>query len=339
MITIKDIAKMTNLSVSTVSRALNNHPAINENTRKMVMEYVERLHYIPNRTAQNLVNRKNHTIGFMIPDIADSFFSQAAIGVEEIMHQNQHDVIYATTNRESNRVLDFLTKAQEYRYSGVFITPDEWNDDLIRQIHNARMPVVSLRRKTPFTKPEIPYVDSDHYAGFKEATEYILSLGHKEIGLITAKTQIYIERQRGYETVMLSNNLTPHVLCFEQPIPSQKRYEAGYQAARKLLEEFPDITAIVATDDKFAIGAMEYLNEMSLDVPGDISILGCDHRPEGQLYPFRLTTIQQDILELGRTAANMMLRMLEDPNWQPVSVSLKPKLKVGRTTGPKRDFR
>lgn len=333
LVTIKDIAKATSLSTSTVSRALNNHPAINKETRQIVLDCVRKLRYQPNRNARNLVNRKNTTIGFMIPDISDSFFSSAAIGVEEIMYRNGHDIVYSNTNRDSKRVLDFLIKAQEWHYSGVFITPDRWDSAIIDQTHAAGMPVISLRRKSPADHPEIPYVDSDHYAGFVEAAEYLVSLGRRSIGLITADTMIYSERQQGYEHVMQLNNLPTRIYCHKQPVHSSQRYEAGYQAMQHLLERFPDITALLTADDRFAIGAMKYLSQVSLRVPEDISIIGCDDRPEGQLYPFQLSTIQQDILGLGRNAAQMMLRMIDDPQYRPASLSLQPRLIIRRTTG------
>ena len=110
MVTIKDIAEMTHLSPSTVSRVLNHHPAISESTRKLVMECVEKLHYTPNRNAQNLVRQSSRTIAFMIPDIADTYFSSAAVGVEEILHQNRYDIVYINTNREPARVLGLMNQ-------------------------------------------------------------------------------------------------------------------------------------------------------------------------------------------------------------------------------------
>ena len=228
MVTIKDIAEMTHLSPSTVSRVLNHHPAISESTRKLVMECVEKLQYAPNRNAQNLVRQSSRTIAFMIPDIADTYFSSAAVGVEEILHQNRYDIVYINTNREPARVLGLLNQCREYQYSGVFVTPDVWDDALLAAIHAMPVPVISLRRKPPYTIPEIPYVDSDHYTGAREATEYLFSLGHTEIALITANTLIYNERQRGYEEAIRNHRLKKHVSCLKTGVPSSMRFRAGY---------------------------------------------------------------------------------------------------------------
>lgn len=337
MVTIKDIARQLNLSASTVSRALNDHPAISPETKKRVLECVDRQNYTPNRNARNLVNRQNHTIGFMIPDISDSFFSHSAFGVEEVLYRSGHEIAYSSTGRNPERVRDFLVRAREYRYSGVFLTPDAWDDALIDMVHKIGIPVVSLRRKTPRTDPEIPYVDSDHYGGCREATEYLISLGHTDIGMLTSETIINTERLQGYEETIRRNGLRPHINC-ETSLPhSSVRYEVGYNAARTLLERNPEITALLATDDRFAIGAMEYLDHMGIDVPGDISVIGCDDRLEGRLFPIQLSTVRQDLHELGRQAAEMLLRMIAEESFQPASVSLKSKLVLRRTTGPRKD--
>ncbi|MBQ8972683.1 MAG: LacI family DNA-binding transcriptional regulator [Clostridia bacterium] len=333
MVTIKDIAKRTNLSPSTVSRVLSGNPAISETTRNLVYKVAEEMHYSPNLHARNLVNRRNNTIGFMIPDIADNYFSVSAVGIEEVLQTNGYDVVYTNTNRDPKRVLAFLDRATEYRYAGVLITPDIWSDDLLKQIQKLDMPVIALRRKTPFLISEIPYVDSDHYSGFQEATAYLYSLGHRNIGLVTADTMIYNERQRGYEEVIRSHGLKTHIHRFDMPVPAALRYQAGYNAAKNLMQG-SKLTAILCTDDRFAIGVLEFLNSIGCKVPEDISVIGCDDRPEGQLWPFLLSTVKQDIVELGRSAANMMLRILNDPKYQPVSMSLKPRLVLRNTTAP-----
>ncbi len=336
MVTIKDIAEMTHLSPSTVSRALNDHPAISESTKKLVMEYVAKSNYTPNRNAQNLVRQSSRTVAFMIPDIADTYFSSAAIGVEEVLHENRYDIVYINTNREPRRVLGLLNQCREYQYSGVFLTPDTWDKALLTAVHSMPIPVISLRRKPPYTIPEIPYVDSDHYTGAREATEYLYSLGHTDIALITANTLIYNERQRGYEEAIRNHSLKAHIHCLKKGIPASMRFQAGYQAAEELFKSAPMISAVLATDDRMAIGVMEYLYKNGYSIPEDISVIGCDDRPEGQLYPFRLTTIRQDIIEIGKNAAQIMLRMVEDDEYQPVSLSLKPKLIIRHSTGIKK---
>ena len=335
MVTIKDIAKRTNLSPSTVSRVLNGNPAISEATRRLVFKAAEEMHYSPNLHARSLVKRQSRTIAFMIPDIADNYFSVSAVGVEEVLQASGYDVVYTNTNRDPKRVLKFLDQAVEYRHAGVFVTPDIWTEELLKRIQKLDIPAIALRRKTPFMVPEIPYVDSDHYSGFQEATAYLYSLGHREIGLITADTMIYNERQRGYEEVIRSHGLTPRIHRFDAPVPATLRYQAGYDAAGELMAQ-GDVTAIVATDDRFAIGVLEYLNDSGRRVPEDVSVIGCDDRPEGQLWPFHLSTVKQDIVELGRSAAQMMLRMLNDTEYQPVSMSLKPRLVLRNTTAPRR---
>ena len=333
MYTIKDIARELHLSPSTVSRALNGNPLISLKTRKKVAECARNHGYVPDRNARNLVTRSNRTVGFMIPDISDSFFSYSAAGVEEVLYRNGYEVVYCSTNRELGRVEEFLIRAQEYRYSGVFLTPDWWNEELIELVHKIGLPVVSLRRKTPQTTPEIPYVDSDHYGGCKEAAEYLIAQGHREIGLICMNTQIELERRQGYEDTVARHGLRPHI---EFSPFSTNRIEIGFQAAKTMLEREPEISAIIATGDKQALGAMEYFDRAGLRTPEDISLIGCDDQAEGRVFSIQLSTVQQAVNELGIQAAEMMMRMIADPAYTPSSVILKSKLLLRRTTGPRK---
>lgn len=336
MLTIKDIAKQLGMSPSTVSRALNNHPKISEKTRKTVMDYVEKNHYTPNLNARNLVNRNSHVIGFMIPDISDSFFSRSAFGVEELLYQNGYDIAYSSTERSVKRVKAYLINCMEHRFSGAFVTPDEWTDDLVELIHNLNIPIVSLRRKTPRTSPEIPYVDSDHYGAIRTAMDYLFKLGHIDIGMISADTIIERERLNSYHDVMKEMGLKS---CFVDGITtkvSANRIESGYKAAKIILERNPTLTAIVSSDDMMAIGIMEYLNKMGKSVPEDISVIGCDDRLEGRLYPIQLTTMQQSLHEMGNQAASMMLKLIQARNRQIPSVTLSTILVERKTAGQAR---
>lgn len=334
MLTIKDIAKELNLSPSTVSRALNNHTAIKAETKALVMAYVEKHHYTPNQNARNLVNQRSHTIGFMIPDISDSFFSRAAFGVEEVLYKNGHDIAYSSTERDPQRIRDFLICAREHRYSGVFLTPDNWSKDLVELVERVDLPAVSLRRKTPRTGQEIPFVDSNHYGGIRNAVVYLTGLGHRHIGMISADTIIERERSTGYRDAMTEQGLMPCILDSVSTNFASRRLESGYRAAKELLEKNRELTALIASDDMMAIGILQYLNDVGKSAPRDLSVIGCDDRPEGQLFPIQLTTIQQALQEIGRQAANMLLRLIKNKTRQSASVALETRLIVRRTTGP-----
>lgn len=336
--TIKDIARELGLSPSTVSRALNNHPAINQNTKKLVLDFVELHNYTPNQNARNLVNQKSHTIGFMIPDISDSFFSHAAFGVEEVLYKNNYEIAYSSTERKIERVRDFLIRAKEHRYSGVFITPDFWDQELIALINKIDIPIVSLRRKTPRVGLNIPYVDSDHYGGIRSAVDYLVSLGHKNIGMISADTIIEKERSTAYRDAMTKHNLQHCIFDKVSTKFASDRLARGHKAAKLMLEQNPQLTALIASDDMMAIGVLEYLHSIGKSAPEHLSVIGCDDRPEGRLFPLQLTTIQQALHEIGKQAAMMIIQLIQNPSKQPASIALKTNLLPRKTTAPPRSL-
>lgn len=337
MLTIKDIARELGISTSSVSRALNNHPNIRFETRERVLETCKRLNYVPNIPARSLVNKSPHTIGLMIPDIADSFFSGAAYGVEDIMKERGMEVFYASTARNPEKVRRFLLSSLERRFSGMFITPDVWDEELLAILRNMSVPVISLRRRPP-EDVNLPWVDADHRDGARQATEYLYSLGHRSIGFICLPTQAGREREVGYREVMDRHKLKP-VLEYGNAFGNLTgELEAGRTAAEALLLRAPEITAIFAANDRLGIGVLTHLAERSVAVPDEISVMGFDNLDLSDLYWIRLTTMEQPRRETGREAARMMCDMIEQ-GVPPVSRALKTTLIRRGSTGPVRKMR
>lgn len=332
MATIKDIAKILNVSPSTVSRAINGNSEISPETTKKILEVAEELNYIPNRYAQQLVGKDVMTVGFTIPDISDSFFSKSAVGVEEILHKHGHEIAYHSIQRSTDKLCEFLIRAKELRYSSVIITPEWWDDSVIRHIRKIQLPTVVLRRKTPETVFEVPYVDSDHYGGSCELIKYLLELGHRHIAFITYDVLVFNERRQGYEDVTLRNHLPQYIYECEARVNSDDLIYLGYEATKDILRMYPQVTAIIGANDMMAIGVMQCLAEEGISVPDQMSVAGFDNRSISDLFNIQLTTVEQPLRELGNQAAEMALRMVQNPTVVPSSVTLKTKLIVRNTT-------
>lgn len=332
MTTIKDIAKYLNISTSTVSRAINGHPEISDKTKKRVLRAVEDLGYIPNRYAQQLVGYGVLTIGFTIPDINDSFFAKCAVGAEEIICQRGHDIAYHSIQRSTDRLCEFLIRAKEFRYNSVIITPEYWEDSLFQQITRTQMPTVILRRKTPDAISGIPYVDSDHYGGVRELCRHLLDLGHKHIAFITYDAIVLNERRQGYEDAMLRSQCPQYICQCQRTTDSDQVIPLGYNGMKEVLAKYPQVTAVIGANDMLAIGAMQALYEAGISVPKDMSVAGFDNRSICDLYNIQLTTVEQPLQEMGRLAADMALRLAQDPADKPSSAVMKTKLIVRNTT-------
>lgn len=333
MITIKDIAKELSLSPSTVSRAMNDSWQVSAETKRKVNELVQRYNYKPNRNAQNLVNNNSYTIGYMIPDISDNFFSYSAFGVEEALQGTPYEISYYATQRSAKRVMDYLERAVEYRYSGIIITPDSWTPELTEKLALFPLPVVSLRRKTPITLP-LPYVDSDHTGGMADIVEYLVSLGHEHIAYIGFKSAIGEERKLGYLNATTQRNLPQYLEIDPDAHDARHRPRVGYDTAKKLLHAHPQLTAIVASDDYLALGVLEFLKAQAIRVPEEISVTGFDDREVGRIFATQITTMHQYQYEMGQQATDMLLKMIENPTEKPPSRMLKTRLIPRGTTGP-----
>lgn len=335
MATIKDIASRLNLSSSTVSRALTDNEGVSEATRELVKRTAEEMNYTINRFAKNLVTKTSYTIGFMIPDISDVFFSKSAYGVEEALKNTGYSLSYTNVERNSDRVLEYLKRAEEYQYDGIFITLDAWTDQVVKQLRALRIPIVSLRRRTPnLLEGKVPFVDSDHEDGVDQVVKHLVTLGHRSIGFIGFDTPVGLERTRSYHLAAEKYGIEKVLLQNYSFHDAGIRIMLGYKSAERLLGEHPNLTALFAADDQLALGVLQYLDEKHIDVPGQISVIGYDDRDVSGLFCIQLSTLRQQLFELGYQAGQLMLDMIASPDQPAKSAIIKPKLIVRKTTGP-----
>lgn len=334
MVTIKDIAKELGLSPSSVSRALNDSPQVSAETKRRVAELVKQCNYKPNRNAQNLVNNNSYTIGYMIPDISDNFFSYSAFGVEEALRDTPYEISYYATQRSPQRVLDYLERSVEYRYSGIIITPDQWSDELVAKLGELSIPAVSLRRKTPPGLSGVPFVDSDHTGGLADVVDHLHSLGHRHIAYIGFQSAIGEERKMGYLSATARLGLSQYLDVDPCAYDARKRPQIGFTTIERLLKQHPQLTAVAASDDYLALGVLEFLQSQGIRVPQQMSVTGFDDREVGGIFSTQITTVHQYQYEMGQQATDMLLKMIGDSGEKPSSLMLQTKLIVRKTTGP-----
>ena len=338
MATIQDIARQLGVSTSTVSRALMGAQGVSESTRNKVRQVAKQLNYSVNRNAQNLVMGGSRTIGFMIPDIADSVFAKTAYGVEEALRGTPFSLVYINVKRSADNVCHFLQTASENRYAGVFVTIDDWTDIVIDQIRAINIPVDSLRRITPdCIKKLVPFVDTNYVDGAEIYLRHLLSLGHREFGYIGDDTSVGNARKDAFLRIAQKHGLLYHIITSKPYYSAGVRASAGYDMTRKLLDEYKGTTAICASDDQIAIGVLQFLSENGHSVPRDISVLGYDDRNISDLFCIQLTTMHQPLTEIGEQAGHMMLQMIKNPDICPESIFVPSALVSRRTVGPVRN--
>ena len=330
--TIRDVAKICGVSVSTVSRVLNGYTDISEETADRVLAAIKKLDYVPNDTARMLSKKNTRIIGLTIPDIKDPFFSENAAGAEKLLAENGYQIFYGNMERSADKLLNFLQQARQMRFDGLIITPDEWTGELLDTIPKLPMPVVALRRRPPQSSG-VPFVDNDHYKGAMDMMAYLAGLGHTKIAHIVLPTGIGEIRREAYLDFCRIRGIEARDVRVDlQANKLDQAKENGYQAMRTILRQFPDTTAVFAGTDQLAIGAMVYLKGKGLTIPGDISVAGVNDMDYASLPWFDLTTMSLNREEMGRAAAQMLLDIIEKRQPHPENLLLGTSLIVRGST-------
>lgn len=307
---IKNIAQQHGVSVSTVSRALNNRKDISKDTREKILETAEQLNYKPNSIARSLVKNKSYTIGLMVPDISDPFFSKIASSIDENFFGKGYQVIYGNTLRDKENEKKFIDSVFSRKMDGVILTPEYLEDnEILKKISALQIPTLLLRRRPP-KGIDIPFLDINHYHGACAAMEYMINKGHSNICFIgmTENSFISNERLRGFV-----DTLKKYEISFnnKQISVAGRTIEAGTSAMEKLYKENDYMTAVFASNDLLGIGALEWLAKNNISVPNDIAVVGFDNLDISSLYQIQLTTMSQPREEMGLLASKMLLEMIE----------------------------
>ena len=310
-VTIKDIARELNISPSTVSRALKDHPDISVDTKKAVNALADKLNYQPNIVALNLRQKKTNTIGVIIPEVVHFFFSTVISGIEDVAYQAGYNVILAQSNESYVREVAHVKALFNSRVDGMLLSlsRETANFDHVESIISKGVPIVFYDRM--YNSPTSSKVIVDDYAGAKEAVNHLITEGCKNIvHLVGAPNLIIsIDRLRGYKDALKENNLE----IKENLILScdSGTFEEGKSVTQKLLSSGTKFDAIFANNDPMAMGAMVAIKEKGLKIPQDIAIVGFSNWFFGELMDPSLTTIDQPGFEMGQEAARLLIKQID----------------------------
>ncbi|MBZ5753531.1 LacI family DNA-binding transcriptional regulator [Metabacillus rhizolycopersici] len=306
MVTIKDIARLANVSHTTVSRALNNSPLIKEPTKRKILEIASQLNYIPNYNAKSLVTQKSHTIGLFFSSISSgtspSFFVDALKGVNRVISQD-----YNLFVRGIDDYQDFST-INPQRFDGIILMSQSVKDNsFIYHTMQKGIPLVVLNRY--IEDDHIINILSDDTEGSRQAVEYLVKSGHRDIAIIEGiqgfkSTQM---RKEGYLQALIQ-----HVMSIQHEYSVGGNYdmESGYLAMNKLLSLKKPPTAVFCSNDDMAIGAMNAVFAKGLKVPDDISIVGFDDIGFSRYTTPRLTTVKRPVEQISILGAEKILSLI-----------------------------
>ncbi len=304
-VTIKDVAERAGVSIATVSRVINNSDQVSALVREKVLEVIEELEFRPNPVARSLVMKKSHLIGVVVPDMSSYFFGEIMNGIEEITRTYQYDIIVCNTRGNHELERHYLDLFYAKQVEGIIFMSWKLENSVVEHITKIDIPVVMVNRNT--SKLTIPSVSIDNYKAAYELTHYLLNKGHKKIALIRNSIDVDafgLEQYKGYKQA-----LTEHEIEVNK---NYVRYgdfsiENSYQIVKSFIKEKDIPTAIFATSDVMAIGAINALKDSGYQVPEDVSVVAFNDIRLASIYRPKLTVIHQPLFNIGTVAVKMII--------------------------------
>lgn len=305
--TIQDVADRAGVSISTVSRVVNDagYPMRAE-TRQRVLEAVEALGFRPSPIARSLVGKPTRTIGLIVPDISNPYYPLLSRGVEDVASEQGYTVIFCDTDRSAAKVRRYMEVLREKQTDGFIFAGgglEEDGEPLLTEKDGGRVVLIGRHRW------RFPSVQVDNIAAAYGATEHLIQLGHDRIAFISGPRNLTSARDRlvGYRKAMKElGGKDDESLVVEGDF----RSESGYEAAASLLRRGSRPTAIFAANDRMAIAAMAAASDMGMRVPENVAVVGFDDTPNARYVRPALTTVALPSYEIGASAARLLLRLL-----------------------------
>ena len=313
-LTITDIAKLANVSKSAVSIVLNNKSGVSDETRKKILEIVKKYNYNPSQIAQSLVVRKTKSIGLIITEIDNPFFTKVMKGVYDTCSEKGYSVLIGSSELSPDKEKEIIENFKSKRIDGFIISPlrGEGVDYLyLSNLLKENMPFVMLRNVINYP---INLVDIDNYKAAHEAVSYLIRLGHSEIAYFSGPVHSghSIERFEGYKNALIENNIKIR----DNLIIEAGSYLAdGYRTGKQFISSVDNLpSAVFCYNDLVAIGLMNALDESDIKIPDDISVMGFDNIDFSEYIKHPLTTINMPAYEIGKTACEVLINLISVSN-------------------------
>jgi LacI family transcriptional regulator/LacI family purine nucleotide synthesis repressor len=316
--TIKDIAKVAGVSVTTVSRALNGYSDVNEKTRKKIKDIANELKYSPNVMARSLVMNRSKTIGLLVSEISregakDNFTFEVLCGINDRASESDYDIILFNTNTSKQKLKSYTQLCRERCVDGVILQGIKKEDPYLEEVIESDIPCVMV--DIPITGESVSYVTTDNVDGAKKAVETLIDFGHRKIAMMNGHERAYVsgKRKLGYEQALQEAGIP---LQEEWVLNGEFSEQVAEKEAYQFLQKHSDVTAFFCASDLMALGVMKAAKLLNLRLPEQLSVIGFDDILLAQYTSPPLTTVAQNKYQMGYAAAGLLidrLRMKEVP--------------------------
>ena len=314
-INIRELASTLNLSVSTISKALNNSYEISDETKQRVLETATRLNYIPNPYASSLRGRKSKNIALVIPEVADSFFSLAINGIESVAKERGYHVLICLTHESFENEKTILKEFQGGRVDGVLmsVSRETTQTDHINDLIKNGLPLVFFDRVCE--NVSTAHITTNDFESGYSATQHLIDQGCRDIAFMAISNSLSISNKRlqGYTRALSDNHIA---FAEERVVDCTNNTSENYALTKKLLQQKKRPDGIVASVEKLTAPIYQVSSELKLNIPGDLKVLCFSNLDTASILNPSLTTITQPAFEMGRAAAALLFTSLGKTNFR-----------------------
>jgi DNA-binding LacI/PurR family transcriptional regulator len=330
--TIRDVAKRANVGIGTVSRVLNNNPAVSAETRQRVLAAIEELEYIPNPVARQLSTGRSLTISVILPYLTLPSYIERLRGVQHVLASNEYDLVLYSVGSVQQRDAYFHSLAQRSRADGILIISLPPNQEQAHRFIAAGVPTVLVDAD----HPDICSITSDDSKGGQLATQHLIDLGHQKIAFLSDHLSTPFHPSMRYRFHGYCKALEQNQIVRQQKyqVEGHTGREDARRMARSLLTLDDPPTAIFAASDTHAIGVLDAAQELNINVPADLSVIGYDGIRDAEYLS--ITTVEQHLYESGTAGASQLLKIIAQGNNAHCNQVLPIELTIRNTTAPPR---
>ena len=306
---IREVAKLAGVSAATVSRVMNGTANVGEEKRRRVLMAIDETGFRPNELARALYKKSSRTIGIIVPDIENPFFSELAKAAEEEAYRSGYKILLCNSDNDPQKESMNIRMLAQMKADGIIITTN--CDSTSQVLDDCSIPVVVVDRRLTGVNG-MAFIEANHYKGGQLAAEHLVQRGCQNIVCLKGPEAYTSGQQRyaGYQDICRQYGLT------EQSVDCTYDYEAGKRAAEKVLKKYPKVDGIIACNDIVAISVYKALTKKGFHIPKDIQLIGFDNIKFSRLCTPELTTVSQPIHEMGTMAAGIIIRYVEGGDFQ-----------------------
>ena len=326
------MARASGVSYATVSRVLTGYEFVKETTRSRVRQAVEDLGYVANLPARSLAGGRSQIIGLLVPNLDNGYVGTITQGIDQALARANYDLMLYTSHRHPGKESFYVTAIANGLTDGMLLIAPLVPTTYLDALREQNFPYVLIDQADATENSDV--VEATNWQGAYEATRYLHQLGHTRIAFITGSLAVRsaVDRLRGYKAALADCDIPVRE---ELVVKGDYQQQTGYETAKSLLQSVDPLpTAIFASNDLSAFGAMDATRECGLRIPDDISIIGFDDIPQASFVYPKLTTIRQPLEQMGQVAVKMLLERIEDQSRPPQRVALATQLIIRDSCGP-----